>query len=210
MRTPSTAGSPITTLASRAASALITSSSMPRGTRVRRMAVHFCPAFVVISRTTSLMNRSNSSVPGAASGPSTEQLSESASMLNRTAFSTTAGVSLSMRPVAADPVNATASWHPRCDSRSPALPQMSCSAPSGRMPAATISRTIASVRYEVTVAGLTMAGTPARNVGASFSSIPQQGKLKALMCTATPSSGTHRWRPANVPPLDSGSIGPST
>ncbi len=29
-------------------------------------------------------------------------------------------------------------------------------------------------------------GMPASQVGASFSSIPQQGKLKALMCTATP------------------------
>jgi hypothetical protein len=32
-------------------------------------------------------------------------------------------------------------------------------------------------------------GHPARSVGASFSSIPQQGKLKALICTATPCSG---------------------
>ncbi len=58
---------------------------------------------------------------------------------------------------------------------------MSWSAPSGRMPAPTMVRTIRSVRKDVTVAGLTMAGIPARNVGASFSSIPQQGKLKALM-----------------------------
>ena len=36
------------------------------------VAVHFCPAFTVISRTTSLMNSSNSGVPGAASGPSIE------------------------------------------------------------------------------------------------------------------------------------------
>ena len=33
----------------------------------------------------------------------------------------------------------------------------------------------------VLLAGLTMAGTPAINVGASFSSMPQHGKLKALM-----------------------------
>ena len=30
---------------------------------------------------------------------------------------------------------------------------------------------------------------PAIKVGASFSSMPQQGKLKALICTATPCSG---------------------
>ena len=60
-------------------------------------------------------------------------------------------------------------------------------------------RAIRSVRYDVTVAGLTIAGIPARKVGASFSSIPQQGKLKALMWTATPSSGTQMCRPTNVP-----------
>ncbi len=81
---------------SRARKAFTTSSSMPDGTMVRRMAVHFCPALVVISRTTSLMNRSNSSVPGAASGPRMEQLSESASMLNRTECSTMARLSFSI------------------------------------------------------------------------------------------------------------------
>ena len=51
-------------------------------------------------------------------------------------------------------------------------------------------RNTSSVRYEVEVAGFTMAGTPASRVGASFSSMPHTGKLKALMCTAAPSSGT--------------------
>jgi hypothetical protein len=60
------------------------------------------------------------------------------------------------------------------------------------------------------VAGFTMHGTPASSAGASFSSIPHTGKLKALMCTATPSSGTQMCRPTKVPPLDSGSTGPST
>ena len=41
----------------------------------------------------------------------------------------------------------------------------------------------------VELAGLTIAGMPASRVGASFSSIPQTGKLKALMCTAAPCSG---------------------
>jgi hypothetical protein len=54
-----------------------------------------------------------------------------------------------------------------------------------------------------------MAGIPARKVGASFSSIPQQGKLKALMWTAAPSSGTHRWRPRKVPPFEIRSSEPS-
>ncbi|VTP68955.1 Uncharacterised protein [Leclercia adecarboxylata] len=45
---------------------------------------------------------------------------------------------------------------------------------------------MACVTCAVAVAGLMIAGIPASQVGASFSSIPQQGKLKALMCTATP------------------------
>ncbi len=93
---------------------------------------------------------------------------------------------------------------------SPTPPQMSCSTPSGRIFDSWIARTIAWVRNEVTVAGLTMAGTPARRVGASFSSIPQQGKLKALMWSAMPSIGTAMWRPTKVPPLLSPSTGPST
>ena len=87
----------------------MTSSTIIAGAKVRRMAVHFCPALAVISRTTSLTNRSNSSVPGAASGPSIEKLSESASMLNRTDSATTRGCTLSFRPVAAEPVKVTTS-----------------------------------------------------------------------------------------------------
>ena len=120
-------------------------------------------------------------MPGAASGPRIEQLSESASMLNRTECSRIAGLSLSIRPVAAEPVNATASCISTCVNKSPALPQINCNAPSGKIFDAIISRTIASVRYDVTVAGFTIAGIPARSVGASFSSMPQLGKLNALM-----------------------------
>ncbi len=60
------------------------------------------------------------------------------------------------------------------------------------------------------MAGLTIAGTPASSVGASFSSIPHTGKLKALMCTAAPSSGTQMCWPTKVPPLESASTPPST
>ena len=87
---------------------------------------------------------------------------------------------------------------------------MSWIAPAGKIPDSIMSRKHASVRYDVTVAGFTIAGTPASSVGASFSIIPQTGKLKALMWTATPSSGTQMWRPTNVPPFDSASSGPST
>ena len=110
MRTPSIAGSPTFTPASRTFSAFVTASTTLSCTNVRRMAVHFCPAFTVISRATSLMKRSNSSVPGTASAPSMEKLSESASWLNRTLLPSTAFELLSMSPVDADPVNATESW----------------------------------------------------------------------------------------------------
>lgn len=49
------------------------------------MAVHFCPALTVISVTRVCVNRSNSGVPGVASGPRTAQFRESASALKRTA-----------------------------------------------------------------------------------------------------------------------------
>ena len=49
-------------------------------------------------------------------------------------------------------------------------------------------RTHASATYAVGVAGFTIVGTPARNAGANFSSAPHIGKLKALICTATPGS----------------------
>ena len=156
------------------------------------------------------MKRSNSSVPGAASGPSIEKLSESASMLNRIDSFTMDGCALSFRPVAADPVNVTTSWQLRCSNRSPTPPTINWRAPSGRIPDSIIERVTISVRKLVAVAGLTIAGIPARKVGASFSSIPQTGKLNALMWTATPSSGTQMCRPMKVPPLESGSRSPST
>ncbi len=69
------------------------------------------------------------------------------------------------------------------------MPTINCTAPSGKICDSIISLNMACARYEVDVAGLTIAGTPARIVGASFSSIPQHGKLNALMWTATPVSG---------------------
>ena len=76
------------TFASRACTAAVTSSIRPAGTNARRIAVHFCPALTVISVTSCLTYRSNSRVPAVASGPRMEQLSESASALNRTEFRT--------------------------------------------------------------------------------------------------------------------------
>ena len=63
-----------------------------RGAMTRRMAVHFWPAFTVISRATSLTKRSNSGVPGAASGPRIAALRLSASMVKRMEFSTIAAL----------------------------------------------------------------------------------------------------------------------
>ena len=82
--TPSSRGSPIRTLASRSASASWTASRCSAGAMARRMAVHFWPALTVISRATSLTNRSNSGVPGAASGPRIEALRLSRSATKRT------------------------------------------------------------------------------------------------------------------------------
>ncbi len=60
------------------------------------------------------------------------------------------------------------------------------------------------------MAGFTTAGTPAIQFTAHFSSMPQMGKLKALMCTATPSFGTMMWWPMNVPSLLVFTASPST
>ncbi len=65
------------------------------------------------------------------------------------------------------------------------------------------------MRYAVWLAGLIRLGMPARNAGANFSSGPHIGKLNALICTATPGSGTQMCWPENVPPLPSGSTAPS-
>ncbi len=92
------------------------------------------------------MNRSNSGVPGTASGPSTIAFRLSASMLKGTLSSMMRSWRFSMRPVLALPVKVTTSWLITWSSRSPALPTISCSAPSGRIPLAMMSFTIASVR----------------------------------------------------------------
>ena len=128
-------------------------------------------------------------MPAVADGASTAAFSESATTLSRAARSVTAPWARSDAAVAAEPVNAMLSWPPRQSSRpasSPGDAQTSCSEPSGIRPDSITSRTAASARYAVAEAGLMMAGTPAMKAGASFSSIPQTGKLNALICNSTP------------------------
>ncbi|MNE92044.1 hypothetical protein D3C80_1897300 [compost metagenome] len=110
------------------------------------MAVHFCPALVVISRTTSLMYRSNSSLSGVTSGPRMAQLSESASAVNGTELRIRLGVTRNLAAVSAEPVKVTTSCPCRRSSRSPVLPITSCRLPSGSRPEAFIRRTTASVK----------------------------------------------------------------
>ena len=62
----------------------------------------------------------------------------------------------------------------------------------------------------LTAAGLAMLGTPARKAGANFSSMPHTGKLKALICTATPGREVKRCAPRNVPSAERTSGGPSS
>ncbi|OQB99669.1 MAG: hypothetical protein BWX79_03073 [Alphaproteobacteria bacterium ADurb.Bin100] len=144
--TPSTDGSPTTTLARRAAMRSATASRCWRGTMARRMAVHFWPALMVISRTTSLTNRSNSSSSGVTSGARMAAFSESASALNGMLWRTTFGCTRSLAAVSAEPVKVTTSRPSRRSSRSPVEPITSCSAPAGRMPDSLTMRTMASVR----------------------------------------------------------------
>ena len=74
---------------------------------IRRTAVHFCPAFIVISFTVSLINKSNSGVPGVAYFPKIVAFKESASKLKLTLFSAICGKPFNFLPVAALPVNVT-------------------------------------------------------------------------------------------------------
>ena len=120
-------------------------------------------------------------IPGTASSPSTEQLSESASMLKETAFSISLGLAFNIIPVEADPVKVTISPVSTWLIIPLALPQINCKLPSGKILESTISRTIISVRKQVIVAGFTIAGTPAIRFTAIFSSIPQIGKLNAFI-----------------------------
>ncbi len=154
------------------------------------MAVHFCPAFCVMSRSTSFTKNSQVSDPGAASGPSTAALRLSASTFTRTEWRITAGRARIFWPVSLEPVKATTSWGPRWSSRSPTPPTSSDSAPSGRTACASRISTIRWARIAEEVAGLVRTGTPASSATAAFSNRPQAGKLKALMCTATPWRGT--------------------
>ena len=89
MRVSSWRGSPTLVPLSLAASASATAPACSAGTKMRRIAVHFCPAFTVISRTTSRTNASNAAPPPAASGASTAALIESASMFTGTLLATT-------------------------------------------------------------------------------------------------------------------------
>ena len=95
----------------------IASTNSGAGTSALRMAVHFCPAFTVISRTTSRMNRSNSALPGAASAPRMLELSESVSATNGTEWRTTRGCARSFAAVVAEPVKQTMSWQVRWSNR---------------------------------------------------------------------------------------------
>ena len=127
-------------------SSICTSSTKASGTIIRRTAVHFCPHLTVISLRTSLINKSNSSVPGVALSPKIAAFKESASILKGTASSIKRGCAFSMRPVEAEPVNVTTSCEETWSKMPFADPQMSCNAPSGRILLSIMSLTINSVR----------------------------------------------------------------
>ena len=148
---------------------------------IRRIAVHFCPHLMVISLRTSLMKISNSGVPGMASSPKIHAFNESASILKGTDSLIILECAFNNLPVVAEPVNVTTSCESTVSKIVLAEPDINCSAPSGSILEAIISRTTASVRKEVLVAGFTIAGTPAIQLAAHFSNIPQTGKLNALI-----------------------------
>ena len=68
------------------------------------MAVHFCPAFDVISFLTSFIKISHSGISGVTSSPRTMQFNESASRLKGTFSRKIFGFDFSFNPVDAEPV----------------------------------------------------------------------------------------------------------
>ncbi len=97
----------MTSAASRARTASSTALPSDAGTIALRMAVHFCPAFTLISRTTSRTKSSNSGAPACTSSPSIEELSESVSAVKRTERSAIAACRRRIAAVAAEPVKET-------------------------------------------------------------------------------------------------------
>ena len=141
------AGLPTRTLsAMRARTASMTAPTSGSGTSARRIAVHFWPALAVISVTSCRTYRSNSTLPGATSSPSTEKFSESASELNRTPPVSTLGWMRRAAAVDADPVKATVSCSSSGSSSPRDPPATSCRLPSGISPDAMISATTAWAR----------------------------------------------------------------
>src|SRR5215831_9749928 len=189
MRVFACRGSPTLVPLSFSASASATASAFPAGTKMRRIAVHFCPAFTVISRTTSRRKASKATLPGAESGASSAALMLSASMFTGTLLATTLGWPRTRAAVSAEPVKAMRSSLVSAARSSPAPPHRRLSAPSGSTFAAMTSFTMACASSAVAEAGLARIGTPAMSDTAAFSHSPQLGKLKALMWTATPRRG---------------------
>src|SRR6266436_3063527 len=83
MRASSSAGLPTRTAFRPSARSSRTVAAWAAGTSTRRIAVHFWPAFCVMSRSTSFRKVSYMSPPGSASGPSTAAFKLSASTLTR-------------------------------------------------------------------------------------------------------------------------------
>ena len=74
---------------------------------------------------------------------------------------------------------------------SPGGPARKESAPGGSCTSSTTICIARKATSAVAVAGLDRTGMPARMLQATFSKVPQAGKLNALMCTATPGRGSH-------------------
>ncbi len=127
------------------------------------------------------MKISNSGEPGFTSSPNTQAFKESASKLKGTPSDVILGCAFNICPVEAEPVNVTTSSDSTKSKIPFAEPVINCKAPSGKIVDSMMARTTVSVKKEVIVAGLTIAGTPAKKLTAIFSNIPQTGKLNALI-----------------------------
>ena len=129
MRVSAARGSPTLVALSLAASASATASACAAATKMRRIAVHFCPAFTVISRTTSRTKASKAAPPARRAGRQQRRVDAVGLDVHRHALGHDIGMAAHARAVSAEPVNATTSSEPSASRRSPAPPQIRLSAP---------------------------------------------------------------------------------
>ena len=188
MRTLSFRGFPTVMLASFALIASATDANSGSGTRTRRIAVHFWPDLIAISRTDLPNQQAKAGEPTATSGSKSALFRLSASTFTRTAPVAVARWPRISFAVALDPVNDTTS-NGRSWSKSPCATADDRERPVGQNPGLHDVRHHSLREPRRRCGGLGDDRHPQSSAAATFSQRPQAGKLNALIRRATPRIG---------------------